>query len=686
MHFGAIYYPEHWPETRWPEDAQLMRAAGFTVVRLGEFAWCRMEPQPDHFDFSWLDRAITGLNAQGIAVLLGTPTAGPPPWLVTARDGQADCRQVYEDGRRWEAGSRSLCCVNHPYFIERSRRIVRALGEHYANHPGVLGFQLDNELGMYGTRCLCDACHHAFRAWLQAKYSTIDTLNQRLGMIFGGNEFRAWDEVPIPRRSQDLHNPGLLLDSQRFFSDSNVRYLRMQADVLHAAGVRLPITTNVCHMFGESDGIDGQAVFEQLDVAGWDCYPSQFVSDSLPATLGLLHAIARGYKRARYWMLEQQSGSPMGMVADDPRRARLWTWQSIAHGAELILYFRWRTGRFGGEQYWRGILDHDGAINERYNVIAATGQEVARLSPILDRLRPANQVAILLDFDTYQSLVLNPPGAQLGYRKHAELFYAALQTLGHNADVVYDAADLASYRVVIAPMLRLMDPTLASSLQRFVASGGTLITSLMTATLDRAHTAPAERPPYLLKDVFGVERVEWGSLDAVMTPPKELAGTTLAGALNVVGPVRVEPEPGAGLGSAYVAGVWYDQLVATTTKVLARFGEQAPAAGSPAVTVNHLGSGRAFMIATVFEQRFYDDLLRALLPPQQRAIKSVAGVELVHLRDGDTPVYVVLNHTALPQRVALEGVYDDLLAERVMHGSLELSAYDVAILRSNPSV
>lgn len=56
-------------------------------------------------------------------------------------------------------------------------------------------------------------------------------------------------------------------------------------------------------------------------------------------------------------MLEQQSGSPMDMVADDPRRSRLWTWQSVAHGVTLILSFRWRTRRFGGEQYGHGILD-----------------------------------------------------------------------------------------------------------------------------------------------------------------------------------------------------------------------------------------------------------------------------------------------------------------------------------------
>ena len=192
-------------------------------------------------------------------------------------------------------------------------------------------------------------------------------------MIFGSSEFASFDDIPMPRRRQDLHNPGLLLESQRFFSEANVRYLRVQETALRAAGVKQPITTNVCHMYSGGDAIDPRALFETLDVAGWDCYPRQFGAD--PAPMSLLHAAARAYKGGRaHWMLEQQSGSPMAAVADDPRRSRMWTWQSIAHGAELILYFRWRTCRFGGEQYWRGILDHDGEVNARYAIVARAGR------------------------------------------------------------------------------------------------------------------------------------------------------------------------------------------------------------------------------------------------------------------------------------------------------------------------
>ena len=83
LYFGVDYYPEQWPEERWLEDARLMAEAGFNVVRLAEFAWSKIEPNEGHYDFDWLDRAITLLASHGMRVVLGTPTASPPPWLMT---------------------------------------------------------------------------------------------------------------------------------------------------------------------------------------------------------------------------------------------------------------------------------------------------------------------------------------------------------------------------------------------------------------------------------------------------------------------------------------------------------------------------------------------------------------------------------------------------------------------------
>lgn len=85
LYYGCDYYPEHWPESRWAEDTGLMQGAGFNIVRIGEFAWAKMEPAEGHCDWAWLDRAIGILADHDLKVVLGTPTATPPPWLTCAR-------------------------------------------------------------------------------------------------------------------------------------------------------------------------------------------------------------------------------------------------------------------------------------------------------------------------------------------------------------------------------------------------------------------------------------------------------------------------------------------------------------------------------------------------------------------------------------------------------------------------
>lgn len=686
MWYGAAYYPEHWPEKRWARDAELMVAAGFNVVRLAEFAWCRLEPEPDTYTFDWLDRAIATLQDAGLQVLLGTPTAGPPAWLVHAPSLALECRMVYEQGGRWQFGGRSLCCVNHPHFIERSRRIAVAMANRYAAHPAVMGWQLDNELGMYGVRCHCPSCEAGFRDWLARKYVDVATLNKRLGMVFGGGEFRSFADVPFPRRGQDLHNPGLLLDSQRFLSDSNVAYLAMQAAALRAAGVTQPITHNVCHMFGSAGAIDTAALFEPLDVAAWDNYPQQFGTDPAPATLGLLHSIARSYKKRPYWMLEQQSGAPFGMPADDPRRIRLWAWQSLAHGAELILFFRWRTCTFGGEQYWRGILDHDGDENGRYAMVQRLGKELERLTPRLApaRARRVSAAAIWLDHDNIESLgfTASVGAPRLDYRGHAETYYAALAGLGHVPDVVHAPPAPGACALLVVPACRLLGPDEAGQLRAFVEHGGTLVAGIGLAGLNRDHVAPTEPLPWLLDDVFGVRRIEWSALGRVTTPPKERLGEDADAWNHLGGPDTVPVVAEAGpLQGTYSARIWCDHLRPTTAEVLARFAHGSPAANSPAVTLNRFGQGRAVYVAAVMDAALLSRLMAELIDVAvEQPASDRADVEVVTCSGAAGHLCFVLNHGAAPADVRLPRPYDDLISGTTVETILTLAPYDVAVL------
>src|SRR5215212_6049719 len=345
--FGVDYYPEHWPEARWSVDAQLMAEAGFNTVRLAEFAWSRLEPQPGVFDFAWLVRAI-----------LGTPTASPPPWLMQA---QPDLFRVDEQGRRLTFGNRREYCPSHPLYHDCTRAIVTVMAEHYAPHPHVVGWQIDNE---FGDRCYCPVCRDAFQHWLRRRYETLDALNGAWGTIFWSHVYTDWSQIPVPVATGGSPNPGLALDFARFASDTYVAYQQLQIDLLRSRTSGQFITHNLMG-FGY-DKINYYDLARELDLVTWDNYPRtqwSLAADVDPSGPALAAATMYGLKQQPFWVMEQQAG-PGGWelvsVMPRPGELRLWAYQQIAHGADGIIFFRWRTARHGAEQYWHGLLEHDG--------------------------------------------------------------------------------------------------------------------------------------------------------------------------------------------------------------------------------------------------------------------------------------------------------------------------------------
>jgi beta-galactosidase len=217
MKLGCCYYPEHWPEAIWAEDARRMREMGLSLVRIGEFAWSRIEPEPGHYDWGWLDRAIDTLHAAGLKVILGTPTATPPKWLV---DRMPDMVAIDEQGRLRGFGSRRHYCFSHEGYREECRRIVTALAQRYGRHPAIAMWQTDNEYGCHDTvLSFSAAAAAAFRGWCAARYGTVQALNTAWGNVFWSMEYRSFAEIDPPHLTVTEANPTHWLDYRRFASD-----------------------------------------------------------------------------------------------------------------------------------------------------------------------------------------------------------------------------------------------------------------------------------------------------------------------------------------------------------------------------------------------------------------------------------------------------------------------------------
>jgi beta-galactosidase len=350
LHLGAAYYPEHWPEARWAEDVRLMREAGFTVSRLAEFAWSTLEPEAGRFHFGWLDRAIDLLAANGMATVLGTPTAAPPAWLVQE---QPELMAVDEDGRRVQFGNRCHYCVNAPELHEATRRIVGAMAAHFGSNPHVAGWQLDNE---YNRVCYCDRCRAGFQRFLEARFGTLDALNAAWTTGYWSQTYSDWAQIPIPR---GRHNPGLMLAFKQFVTESYRRFQQLQIELLRPylrAGVW--ITHNFMGWF---PGYDHYELAEPLDMVSWDWYVGTGHHDYLRT--GAIHDLTRGFKRQNFWLIETQPGNVNWSGINNSLNqgeARAMAWHAVAHGADAILYWQWRSALGGQEQYHGTLVDQSG--------------------------------------------------------------------------------------------------------------------------------------------------------------------------------------------------------------------------------------------------------------------------------------------------------------------------------------
>ncbi|MCI0394167.1 MAG: beta-galactosidase [Chloroflexi bacterium] len=665
FYFGVDYYPEQWPEERWPEDARLMAGAGFNVVRLAEFAWARLEPQAGRYDFDWLDRAIAILAGQGMRVVLGTPTASPPPWLMT---GQPELFRVREDGRRVTYGNRREYCPNHPLYHDYTRGIVTSMATHYGAHPAVIGWQIDNE---FGDRCYCPVCAHAFQQWLRSRYQSLDELNQQWGTMFWSHRYGDWAEIPVPLTTGGSPNPGLALDFYRFVSDSYVAYQQMQIDILRRHCPGHFITHNF--MGFKYDRLNYYDLARNLDLVAWDNYQRmqwQMQAEVDPSQGALAADTMRGLKRQNFWVMEQQAG-PGGWeivsVPPRPGELRLWAYQSIAHGADAILFFRWRTARFGTEQYWHGLLDHDGRPSRRYEEIKRMGAEIKRAGGHIygATVRPA--VALLLSYDARFAFQIQQNNPQFYYPDHLHQLYRAFYQRHVPLDVAAPAADLSAYRLVLAPALHLVSETVADNLSRFVQAGGVLVLTSRSGVKDEANAVVNRPLPGLLAELSGVEVDEYVSLAAESRNGLEFLLPELATAHP--------PE----------ATIWCDVLKPNGATVVARYTRDYYA-GKPAITLNQFGQGKVVYIGTLGNGPIYETLAGWLLSLAgvRRLLAAAAGVEVTERWQGERRLLFVLNHGEREQEVTLDSRYvsllDDAAGTAPVEGTVTVPPRDVLVL------
>jgi beta-galactosidase len=659
--FGVCYYPEHWDAETRRADAERMRAAGINVVRMAEFAAERMEPAPGEYDFSLFDAVINEMAAHGIQTILGTPTAAPPRWLSLAHP---DAVAADADGRALQHGSRQHVSLSHPAFRDYSQKITRAMAAHYADNPHVIGWQTDNEYHCHFSEDHSEAAQTEFRAFLRERYhGNLTELNRAWGNDFWALTYRDFDEILTPKPAKPCYpNPGQQLDYARFLSWRAARVQREQIDVLRRANPEWFVFHNGC--FGH---IDYRGDFgRDLDFLGYDSYPG-FSFDVTSRASD--HAF--NLDRTRAWsgnfiIPEHQSG-PGGQAAyfhdnPEPGEIRKLTYASLAHGADGILYFRWRSCRYGAEEYWCGVLDHDNVPRRRYQEISRIGKEMAALGPELLGTSVRMDAAVAFaDYDAMEARSTLPFGLP-SLSGHAEDIHRWFFRNHYAAGCSHPADVLDGLRLFIIPHWEVMNPDWLPHLRAFVEQGGTLVLGARCATRDVDNQVIAGTPPGFLAELAGVTVAEYSRKNRAdqRSWVMEWSGQTH----TAEGWVEIL-DPGEG------------------TEVLASWATRH-AAGTPAVTRRKVGEGQVLYIGTLMTPAFMDFYGPALaeLAGLEPVLPDLPDeVEAVVRCDKSKELLFLINHADTPREILDLRHGDVLVGEIPGPDGLTLPAYGVSVLR-----
>ncbi len=599
---GVCYYPEHWPESWWAEDARRMRALGLTHVRIAEFAWVRIEPAAGVFDWGWLDRAVATLGAAGLKVVMCTPTATPPKRLI---DAHPDILPVDPaTGRTRGFGSRRHTDFSSPVWFAQAMRISTAVAARYGDNPHVVGWQTDNELCCHDTALSASpAALHGFRDWLRGHYADIAALNTAWGNVFWSMDYRDFDAIELPVGAVTETSPAHRMAWRRYASDAVVRFHAEMVAIIRAHAPGRWVTHNFIPM--PETGVDNHALAAPLDFAAYDNYPlgrtdlamadapaadfRPWLRTGHPDLQAILFDQTRGLTGRPFWVMEQQPG-PVNWAHHNPRPApgmvRLWSWEAFAHGAAVVSYFRWRQVPFAQEQMHAGLLRPDSSEAEAWPEIVQLAGELTAIDLPEPTIAP---VAMIVDIEAQWLSDIERQGAGYDYNAIVAQYYGAVRGLGLDVDFVAPGADLSGYALVLAPALAMPGPEVVAQLRDTPAL---VVIGPRSGAKTHDVTIPDGLPP--------------GPLRALL-PLRVLAVETLRG--DCPGEIRLGDDD-------FASHSWRESIDPGDCTVLATYED-----GTPAL----LRHGRAHYLATLTDDGFLAALLTGLCVEAGIAVTPVAG-------------------------------------------------------------
>lgn len=674
VRFGAAYYYEYQPTERLKADLDLMAEARFSVIRVGESVWSTWEPRNGEFELDWLLPVLDGAHERGIGVILGTPTYAVPPWLARL---YPEIAGEHATGRRNAWGARQEADYTHPAFRFHAERVSRRILERYADHPAVIGFQVDNEPG--NVLLHNEGVFQRFVDWLRAKYGDVATLNREWGLVYWSHRLSDWPDLWRPDGNAQ---PQYDLAWRVFQNQQATEYIGWQAGIAREYA-RPDQFVTTCIAFDRA-AVDDRALAATLDVTSGNPYYDMQDALRLPdreqrrqdwttrGTWALYQSADRMFSaRQEPFLVTETDAQAIGQShSNRPAYDGQWrqvAWALISRGAELIEYWHWHTLHFGTETYWGGVLPHSGRPGRVYREIARIGADLERAGAAVTGLTPDADVAFVYSTESKRALEYQPSlstgGVDPDHRTYTAIndafyrgaFDAKLQSrVWHAAQLTArSAAEVAGeHPVLVAAAFYITTDAELDWLLAYAEAGGHLVLGPRTGYADHEARARNEQHPARLHEAAGVEYDEFSNLDA---------------------PIAV---PGYGRATR-----WADGLVPTTAEVLAGYDHPHFKQWAAATSRRH-GAGRITTVGTVPDPAFARELFAGVARGGGwRAEAAELTVTSAVNRNGDR-IRFVHNWSWDEQTCTVPVACTDVLTgEPVPAGEIVLGSWDVRVLR-----
>ncbi|HUX59374.1 MAG TPA: beta-galactosidase [Bacteroidales bacterium] len=570
--YGAAYYHEYMPYERLDEDVRLMKEAGISVVRVGESSWSLFEPRDGEFEFAWMDRIIDKMHQAGIKVILGTPTYSIPAWLWYKHP---EVLLTYQKGEKANYGIRQNMDITNPTYLFYSERIIRKMMEHYAKHPGIIGYQVDNETTSRNVNNY--DFQVSFVNYLKKKFDTPQNLNKIWGLNYWGMTIDSWEEL-APR--DGITNTGYKLEWERYNRKAVADFLKWQSAIVREYKRDDQFIIH-CFMPAVQD-IDQHESARLMDIMAVNVYHGQ--QDDLTGNeIAFAGDYFRSIKNTNYLITEtnaQTIGWNSRMQQPPyPGQMRQNVYAHLGSGANMVEYWHWHSIHYGQEIYWKGVLSHDLQPNRAYAEVSKTAHELERFGKKLVNLKKNNKVAILFSHDSNEALNFMPfdqsgspweSGSNDIYRNRlVAQFHKILYQNNVGVDFIFpENPEFEQYDLVIIPSLYIASDELLQKINAYVKNGGDVIMQFKSGFSDENSMVRPVLAPGPLRESCGFYYQEFTNF-------KDLALKD--------DPFKVGKEQNK-------VSTWAEYIILENAKPLAWYDHQYYQK-YPAITINNFGRG-----------------------------------------------------------------------------------------------